>query len=136
MKQNKKCSKKINPCPLKTVKKKLRKPYFLGMQNLEDTNTSEKNKYCCRCVSNKETNHEYKTNDHELLSLGLQLRDPDLMHHKFYNIKQYSYLQPPIFLVLLNISTKLKNYLEHKVRQESSHNILLNFMQNEKMKNN
>ena len=54
------------------------------------------------------------------------------MHHKFYNIKQYSYLQLPIFLVLLDISTKLKNYLEHKVKQESSHNILSNFMQNEK----
>ena len=81
------------------------------MQSLEDANTSEKNNYCCRCISNKEINHENKTNDHELLSLDLWLRDPDLMHHKFYNIKQHSYLQPPIFLVLLNISTKLKNYL-------------------------
>lgn len=41
------------------------------MQSLEDANTSEKNKYCCRCISNKEINHENKTNDHELLSLDL-----------------------------------------------------------------
>ena len=34
-----------------------------------------------------------------------QLRDPDFTRHKLYHSRQYQYLQHPILLVVLNIST-------------------------------
>lgn len=80
--------------------------------HLKQTNKQKKN---------KKSGGLYNT-FHETLSEERQLRDPDLTHYKFHDLKPNQFLQHPILWVVLNIGTKHKRYFEGKAELNSKSN--------------